>query len=525
MNSILFIYEKTLKNKIKKALKKPITYAYLVFIILYAVMIIASFGTIAKQFHLTTASNYAVILCILVFYIIPSNLVSYTKRKGLLFRLSDVHFVFPAPISPKMILLLAAIKSFAGTFLLGLVMTLLGIFSFHVSVPNMLAFFFLYSIMENVLEGSIIVICYGNETLPEKFMKSLVYLMYALMIVFAVVALYLLVNRGFSFSVLNDYLALPVIQLIPLVGWNIALVRLLVIGPTTLNIVCTVLYIVVTILLCIYAKKMKCTGEYFEDAISFAEDYSVKRAKAKKGEMSVSLGKGKLKQAKVKYKGKYAKAIFYRQLLEYKKNRFFIFGFQTIVSLIAGIGIAVAAVVVGWGSEAGMAKVFIIPGIIAYILFIFSGYATKWSKELENPYTYLIPDHNFKKLWYATEMELIRAVIDGLIITLPGAIVMGIDPISTILTVLIYVCISANKLYFNMLADALVGKILGSTAQNILKVLLQGIVISISIVAAAIFGIIFNIQIGFAVMILVTALLTLAGMFAASTMFDRMEVE
>lgn len=167
--------------------------------------------------------------------------------------------------------------------------------------------------------------------------------------------------------------------------------------------------------------------------------------------------------------------------------------------------------------ELGPAKVFIIPGVASYVVFIFSGYATKWSKELENPYTYLIPDTPLKKLWYATKIEHIRAIVDGILITLPGAVVFGISPVLTVLTVLLYVCLQANRLYYGMLADALIGNLLGNTGRTLIKVLLQGIAIFIGIIAAAVAGIFISVEAGFFMMIVVMGLLTFAG--AAGPLF------
>ena len=173
--------------------------------------------------------------------------------------------------------------------------------------------------------------------------------------------------------------------------------------------------------------------------------------------------------------------------------------------------------------EFGAGKVFAIPAVVSYILFIFSGYATKWSKELENPYTFLIPDSGIHKLWYATKVEHIRSLVDGCLITIPGAVALGLSPVITILTVLLYMCLIANKLYLNMLSDALLGKMLGSTAKSFLRVLLQGFVILIGIVAAAIGGIALGVEAGFFLMILIVTVITLAAALGASISFERME--
>jgi len=170
------------------------------------------------------------------------------------------------------------------------------------------------------------------------------------------------------------------------------------------------------------------------------------------------------------------------------------------------------------------AKIFIIPAVVAYVTFIFSGYATKWSKELENPYTYLIPDTPLKKVWYATKIEHYRSIVDGILVTIPGAIVFGLNPVLIILTVLMYVCLQANRLYYNMLADALVGNLFGNTGRSLVKLLFQGFAMGIAITVAVMAGVFLGVETGFFMMILVTGVLTFAGAVIASISFTRMEV-
>ena len=169
-------------------------------------------------------------------------------------------------------------------------------------------------------------------------------------------------------------------------------------------------------------------------------------------------------------------------------------------------------------------RMFLIPGVMAYLIFIFSGYTTKWSKELENPYTYLIPDNVLRKIWYATKMEHIRSLIDGLLMAVPGAVILGLSIWQTILIVLFYVCLQANKLYYFMLADLLVGRSLGNTGRSIVKVFLQMIAIGISVSAAAVAGVFGGLTVGFAVMIAATFIVTLAGAALAAGSFEKMEV-
>ena len=108
--------------------------------------------------------------------------------------------------------------------------------------------------------------------------------------------------------------------------------------------------------------------------------------------------------------------------------------------------------------------------------------------------------------------------------SVPGAIVFEIGPVMTVLTVLLYICLQANRLYYNMLADALVGNVLGNFGRSMVKLLFQGIAMGIGIMAAVMAGLILGIETGFVVMIAVMGVLTFAGAAIASVSFTRMEV-
>ncbi|MCI9175557.1 MAG: hypothetical protein HFH49_11575 [Lachnospiraceae bacterium] len=526
MRGLIYLYQRTIANRIKKALKRPVTYIMGGFILLYVVMIYNSFNMMIQEGSFNSSENLVTILSIAVFWLIPANLVSYARRRGLLFRPSEVHFVFSAPVSPKMVLMFAGVKSFAVNIILGIVIAAAGLMWFDAGIGQVLVYFLFFVVFESILEASAIIFCYGNERLSEKFFKGLVMAMYLFMGLMVAIAAYLMITRDLSFRLLQEFFAMPVIQMVPVVGWNVAVIRLIFLGVDTVNLIGMALFLVSTILMFLAAWRMKCTGEYYEDAMKFADEYQTRREKQKKGVASVPwLEKHrKFRQASVEYKGSYAKAIYFRQMLEYKKNPTFIFGWNTLLCL--GLGILIGAV--GYFNDAvrefGPGKIFIIPGVASYVTFIFSGYATKWSKELENPYTYLIPDTPLKKMWYATKIEHFRAIADGILITLPGAAVLGIGPALTVLTVLMYVCLQANRLYYGMLADALIGNILGNTGRNLVKVLFQGLAMVIAMIAAIAAGIVISVEAGFAAMIAVMGLLTFAGAAGASVSFTKMEV-
>ncbi|OYP06798.1 hypothetical protein CG709_09910, partial [Lachnotalea glycerini] len=210
-------------------------------------------------------------------------------------------------MKPKLVLINAKLNQILFAFLFHIIIAIMGVIYFHISIVNIMLYSVVAFVVENVLETCIMLLLYGNEKLTEKqiamFCKSL-YFIIAVLLLFGA---YLFIQYKASWKVIELFLTHPVIQCVPIIGWNIAFLRLLILGPTTVNVVCTILYCMSAFLLFILAYQMKCTGEYYEVAITFADDYAVRVARKKKGQVAFSY-KPKLIKAKVEYKGKYAKA-------------------------------------------------------------------------------------------------------------------------------------------------------------------------------------------------------------------------
>lgn len=519
ISPIIYLYRKTFINRVKKAMKKPITYVYIVLAVIYLAAIFGSFGIMFGRIGTDPASTITAFLTVVVFLFTPANLIAYSKRKGLIYRHSDIHFLFPSPIGPKRILLYSHLRTILMTLIVNIIMTAGGVLWFGMPVWKMLVYFILSCVVENLLEAALMILCYGNERFDRRQMLVFQILMYALVGSFVLIGIMMYIREGAGIQVIINYVHGDMIQMVPIIGWYIALLHLLFMGPTTVNVICSCLFFVSAALLVIMAVRMKCTGEYYEDAIKFAEDYEVTRQKGKKGEVAIVGWKKKYLKAEVTYKGSYARALFYRQLLEYKKNRFFIFGFYTLLCLGLGIGTAVFA----YQSESVAFIPFAVLGVMAYLTFIFSSYPGKWGKELEKPYTYLIPDSPFHKLWYATLIEHIRALADGCLLTLPTALVIKLSAAQTVMIIAVYVCMQACKLYAEVMVEAFLGNLLGNTGKQFARIFFEGLVIGIGVIAAAAGTIIVSVEMGLLVLIIVTVILTGAMMAAASVSFNRME--
>lgn len=187
MSMIFYLYRKTFKNRVKRALKKPVTYIYAAFVILYFYFIFRSFPVFFELFEVEGGSVLAAILTVIVFIFIPSNMISYSKRKGLIFREPDIHFLFSSPVSPKKILLYAHIKNMIVTLILNIIVVVASILWFDIPIWKMAVYFAFSFIVENILEGSIMILCYGNEKLDKKQMFAVQIAMYLLVGIFILI--------------------------------------------------------------------------------------------------------------------------------------------------------------------------------------------------------------------------------------------------------------------------------------------------------------------------------------------------
>lgn len=494
MRDLLYIQKRAWANRIRRALYKPGTYIYIVCIVLYLFMIgsaIASGIKFLKGIGLNTPVTFAAFYSMLLLYLTPSGYASYAKHKGLIYIPADVQFVFSAPVSPKKILVYAYLKNIPVSVLFGAAATVIGIIWFQIPLWQGLLFFGVTEIADHVMQAALIICLYGNERFTERTTKMFGRILYLVLGALVAVTVYYLYVNGLHISTLIEYLSSPWLQLVPLIGWQIAAMRLVLVGPEFITVLGSCLYAASFAVFVILALKMKCTGEYFEDAMTFADDYQKALDRKKKGDTTIVGKKTKLRRATIRYQGTGARAVFYRQLLEYKKCRFFIFGWRTLCSLVVGCG---AAVLLWMGklSITGVGRYYAVPGIIAYLGFILSSIGGKWEKELENPYIFLIPDTPLKKLWYATVLDHIRSAADGLLIGAPIVISLGLPWWYIVIFSLFSSLMQAARLYGDTMANALIGNSLGTVARQFMNMgitlLIIGIVIPVILIVHIITG-------------------------------------
>ena len=522
MEALMYLTRRTFANRVRKALKRPVTYIYIVFGGAYVLLILSSWVMLINNGGVDSVKWLVYILTVWLYWTICSSFISYAGFKGVIFKPSHSHLIFPAPISPKKILLYGAVKNFAINFFAAVLVALAGITIFHLSVLRAVLLFLVMFVCESAFEAGLIIFLYAKEQRFQLLVKIVRWGIYALIGAIALIVLLFIKKNGFAVSAAEEIFNLPALQLVPAAGWCVAAVRLVVSGPTTVNVAGTVLFLLSCVGMLFVALRMDCGGAYYEDAAQFAEDYAEMKKRNKKGEAALSVGKiGKKKKFKKAGTGNWgtgAMTIFYRQLLEYKKEKYFIFGPMTLFSIIGAV-----CCIFFFKAPDKLPPGLALLGVMAYLIFLTTGYVGKWNKELENPYIYLIPDSALRKLWYATLMEHVKSLADGILLAVPVGIAWRLPVYQVVMSILVYCVLQANRLYIKILAESILGNTLGNMGKNLFEMAVQGGILGVGIAVAALAGYFINFNLVFPIILIYSMIVTTLIALVTVGRFETME--
>lgn len=523
MNSLLYLWKCKTKNQIKKAIKKPVTYIIVAVLVFYCVSMINGVSELRESIGKIGVLKVAVIVVTCVMSIIlMSSLWAISKRRMLSLKKADVHFLFSAPLSPKRILMYGD-KNFITISILSIIAFFIGGYGLDINVITALLCCLTIVLLDGVFIVSLMIIAYGSND-DKHFSLYLRWFVGLLVVFFLALIGYLFFVEKIGFDIFT-IISSPVLHAFPLIGWSIATYYSILIEPSTLDMIYVSAYILTVFSLLMYAIKMKSSGEYFEEAALFSEEYEEILKRQSRGEFKFSRKPKNLRKASIEYRGSGAKAILYRQLLEYKKNKFFIFGLKSIINLVIGAGISFVAIkydIFSFEDIAGLG-IYILIGIICYLAYISSFYRTKWAKEITTVYTFLIPDKAFNKVWYSTVIEHVRACIDGILLVISASIGLKLSIFDILVCLGIYIIIEVNKLYISIICDTVIQPSVGKFFGSISKIILQVILYVIGFVMFYVGNQINSEALGFILIILVGIVCAYLLCYIASTQFERME--
>ena len=138
MKALIYLTKRSFINNMKKAVKKPTTLIALIFAVAYGIFILFSLATLAVTIRIDSVRGLMIILTATSIYLTLGNFMAYSSRKGIIFRPAHAHFVFTAPIDPKLVLLNGGWMNYVMSVIIWAILAVGGITVFQVTPWRML---------------------------------------------------------------------------------------------------------------------------------------------------------------------------------------------------------------------------------------------------------------------------------------------------------------------------------------------------------------------------------------------------
>ncbi|WP_100065363.1 putative ABC exporter domain-containing protein [Miniphocaeibacter massiliensis] len=465
MNKAFEYYFKTItKNRIKNLRRKPIKSIGMILLAIYFVFLPFMFKNMVVGAKLDNPKGYIAFIAVVSIYLGMPSIISYFKRKGLIFTESEVNFMFTAPISPKQNIMFAMGKTLLISTIQYASFFVAAFFIFKIPLIKAILITILGFVFTITIDYSLGIIMYGSEKLSNKTKDRIKYFVYIILLALTGMIVKYLFDKGFSFSNAIDFLSGDLIMIIPIFGWEIGVLKLILIEPTIYNILASAMSFLTSVTLLRLVLRMKSTGEYYEDALSFSEEYSKAINESKRDGSASWVGKkNKIKNIEFSKKGTYSKAIFYKQLDEFKKMSFLKKYIKVIIYLLVStiVGFLIREDNKNLEVDFGLAL------IAAYIVSIYFGLffskSKRWRAEYDNFYIYLFPDSSRNKMFYATLLQNLVTVLEALALAIPVNIIFKLPVYFIITNTLIYISVQMVILYMDYILREIIGSKIGES--------------------------------------------------------------
>lgn len=517
MSALFYIIRKQLKNIIRGLTQKPLA---LIGYILIGLMLVGSLvivlimpsGTVRHGNNELFSAIFTGLIIIALYFSLKQGI----ERGSSYFRYSDVNLVFTAPFRPSKVLLYGFIKHM-GTSLLIVLFTIF-------QIPNVKNNFMLHSygiwvILLAVLFYSLlypivgmVLYIFSSESSKRRVITKRA--LDALIILFVVGLVMEVLQKQSLLEGAVGYLNKDVFTWMPLVGQlrTIASAAVYGIDPLfwlSVGILTVIIAAFVTVL---YRSDM----DYYEDVLA-ATDQIEQRIRAKRQGRDASLTERKARKVKGGFSGNGAKAIFEKNLLEYRKTSYFLFFDKTsLIIVLTGIGFK-------YLMPETRSSIFFTLFFSAYMLFFFTVQG-KWPAELDKPYVFLIPESSGKKLLYTTLPENIKNLLDGTLLFILSYFLMKANLPVVLMCIVCYTLYGAIYIYTDIVSRRLFGSVHSKVMQIFIKLFVSLFVIAPGIVLMGIVE--FTIRNDFVSVLVVAAwnLIVTFGLFlAAGGIFNNLE--
>ncbi|MDN6294439.1 MAG: putative ABC exporter domain-containing protein [Alkalibacterium sp.] len=490
-NSLIFLVKKSFINFFKKSLKKSLKAFGMILLVAYYIFIPFIMKGFISDIGLNTASGFVLIASLGTLYLTMPVTLSYFKRKGVNFKKQDINFILASPTSPKNALIYALSKEVYINLAMQVMFFIAAVFVFEISLLTSLLYILVNVVVSNLLSYSLAIIMYASEDITLKQKQGIKRIIYVILAGFTVFLLTSVISQtmasGFDLSYVTSVVTSPAVLLIPIFGWQLGWLNLIMLGLTPVRLITTVLFFASAIGLTYYAYKMRVSGEYYEDALSFSENIAL--LESKKGDISLSEAFGKKKKNydyKGELKGFKSHVIFHKQLIERRRSKKYFLSFGDLFYLVAGIGIGLSPIFINDFINPDYYFEIMI-GISLYLSIFFKP-GSAWKSEFKNHYLFLMPDSPLNKLFNASLLEHLMSTIRAVFLAVPAGLLMGASFLEIFYAVSLQILLKVMMTYVSILIEAIIGARIGKTLAGFINILVSIIIMIVPFFALIFIG-------------------------------------
>lgn len=515
MRPLIYLLTRKLKNSIKDFLRKP---SRILFALFFLLILVFSFYTTTtasphESFYRDSREFFAIVFALYtyVFFTIAKN---GFNNGASMFSMADVNLLFTAPLKEKHIL------SFGLFQQMGRALTL-GMFILYQSslVHN------IYGLPVSSLFS--VIIGYGAVAFTGQLAATLIYsltcsddkkaskgkaVFYGIFIVFIGVLLYNTYEKGFYLESLVDASREKIMYLCPVSGFISFAVEGAITGNMSLALTGVIIFFIICLIFYFILSVLK--SDYYEDVLKATQISFSAITSRKEGKVTEAAPRN-IKVGKVGIsKGFGASVITFKHKKENKRSNpllispvsFVMAGFSLIYCLIfSGEIIALFAI-----------------NVYTMTMTVCIG---RWAKELTYPYIYLIPENNFKKLFYMLKADMPLLFAESVICFIPLVVLDSCNIVEGLAMVVARFTFGLMFIGVNLVLQRFSGDS-EKKALNVLVYFLLATLFSVPSVAAGIFtGMFFpfNYEISFIVMSIINTLIAFLLIFLCRNVLEYSE--
>ncbi len=351
-----------------------------------------------------------------------------------IFTMSDVNFLFSAPLRPQSILTFKSFIQMGAIFLSSLYLVAqIPNLIFNLGITVLAAIVIVFCFIVCIILGMLTSVCtytiVASKPSRKKYVMPITFAVVFLVagIIFAVKALG---NMGW-FDALKLTFASPYSRCVPIFGWMAFLVRSAVKGNYFLCLLMLLAIIAFTVFVFYFVWKIK--ADFYEDAVIRANDTFEKQQAAAEGRQMRKKPRKEVKTITEIGKGWGANAFFFKQL--HTRRRGSILG---VFSKTAFTYLLISVSVSASGRFLLELKDIAIVAFMLLVMHFFRNFGSPLDEETHTHLLFTVPENKYKTVAWLLLSGFVSSVFDAVPAFLLSAVILGAEPIATIIWLAVF---------------------------------------------------------------------------------------